>query len=422
MPTADVVVIGAGLAGLTCAADLAERGARVFLAAKGMATTHWTHGGLDLAAPNGASTPRVGVRVLAGVDGHPYQVVHPEVDASVDAHRSRMDAAGIGLVGGLDDQLVEIPTALGARRRAAMLPTAQASALQPWDDDGLLLVGFRRYRDAWAPFAARNLGAAAWPDGPREVRGVVVELPGLDRLHNINARQLGHRFDDPAWREEALAAIARAVPSGSWRVGMPAVLGIADHAAALSDAHRIVGSDLFEIASLPPSVPGVRLFEAMRQAILAAGGRIQVGFDVVGAERQGDRIVAIHTEAASRTLRLVADAFVLATGGIGGGGLRADAAGTIHERVFGLPVSAPPREAWFSDDPLVPHPIEAVGVRTDDALRPLGSSGAPTLTNVRVIGSALAGQRYLAERCGDGVALASAHRVARALSVARVAA
>ena len=55
MPTVDIVVIGAGLAGLSCAAELAERGARVFLAAKGMATTHWTHGGLDVAAPPGAA-------------------------------------------------------------------------------------------------------------------------------------------------------------------------------------------------------------------------------------------------------------------------------------------------------------------------------------------------------------------------------
>lgn len=422
MPTVDVVVIGAGLAGLSCAAELAERGARVFLAAKGMATTHWTHGGLDVAAPHGASTARVGVRVLAGVEGHPYRTVHAEVDAAVEAHRARMAAAGLGLVGSLDDPLVEIPTALGARRRAALLPSAQSSALEPWRDDGLVLVGFRRYRDAWAPYAARNLAAAPWPGGPREVRGVVVDLPGLERLHNLNARQLGHRFDDVAWRAEALGAIARALPPGSWRVGLPPILGIVDHAAALADAQRILGPGVFEIPSLPPSVPGLRLFDALRAAILAAGGRIQIGFDVVDVERHGHGIEAIHTEAASRTLRLAAGAFVLATGGVGGEGIRADATGTFHERVFGLHVSAPPRESWFSDDPLVSHPIEAVGIRTDDDLRPLGTSGAPALANVRVIGSALAGLHYLEERCGDGVALASAHRAARALSAARAAA
>ena len=59
---------------------------------------------------------------------------------------------------------------------------------------------------------------------------------------------------------------------------------------------------------------------------------------------------------------------------------------------------------------------------TDDDLRPLDPSGAVAHENVHVIGSALAGMHYLAERCGDGVALASAHRVAAALATGRIAA
>jgi glycerol-3-phosphate dehydrogenase subunit B len=422
MPSADVVVIGAGLAGLTCAAELAERGARVFLAAKGIATTHWTHGGLDVAAPPGAATPRAGVRLLAGHPGHPYATLEADVEPAVAAHAARLVAAGIGLVGSMDAPLVEIPTALGALRPAALLPAAQAPAGRPWDDDGLLLVGFERYRDAWPDWAARNLSTTAWPSGPRRVRAVTVSLAGLEAAHNLNARSVALRFDDAAWRAGALRAIGAAVPSGRWRVGLPAVLGTVAHADALADARRALGPGTFEIPSLPPSVPGQRLFDALRAAILAAGGRVQVGFDVVDVERDGRRIGAIHTEAASRTLRLAADAFVLATGGIGGAGIRAARDGSLHERVFGLPVVAPTRDAWFSDDPLEPHPIETLGIRTDDALRPLDADAAVVLDNVHVIGSALAGMRYLAERCGDGVAVASAHRAARTLATARMAA
>jgi glycerol-3-phosphate dehydrogenase subunit B len=317
---------------------------------------------------------------------------------------------------------VEIPTAVGARRRAAFLPAGQASLAAPWGDDGLLLVGIRRFRDAWPGYAARNLRASPWPEGPREIRAIDVELPGLDRMQNLNARSLAHLFDDPAWRTTALAAIARGIPSGSWRVAVPAVLGIVDHAAVLADARAALGPNVTEIPSLPPSVPGLRLYDALQAAIAAAGGRVQVGFDVVDVERSRGRVVAVHTEAASRTLRVAADAFVLATGGIAGEGLRADRFGTIHERVFGLAVEAPPREGWFSDDPLTPHPIEAIGIRTDDELRPLGVSGTPALGNVLVIGSALAGMAYLTDRCGDGVALATAHRAARALAAGRAAA
>jgi len=410
MPRADVVVIGAGLAGLSCAAELAEAGARVFVAAKGMATTHWTHGGLDVAAPAGARSLREGLRRLAAVDGHPYNTLAADAEPAVVAHLVGMSSAGLPHAGALDDPLRPIPTAVGSLRPAAIVPSAQAAALEPWAGEGLLLVGVRRFRDSWAAYAARNLAGATWPDGPSEVRAVSVDLPQLDRLHNIAPQVLARLFEDPAWRSRALAAIADGIPPGAWRLGLPAVLGLDAHAEVHADAERVLGHRVVEIASLPPSVPGLRLFEALRRRILGAGGRIQIGFDVVDVERSDRRVLAIHTEAASRTLRIGGDAFVLATGGIGGAGIRALHDGSLVERVFGLRVQAPPRDAWFSDDPLRPHPLEAAGIEVDENLAPA------ELDNVRVIGSALPGMHYLDERCGDGVALASAHRVARSLA------
>jgi glycerol-3-phosphate dehydrogenase subunit B len=422
MPTVDVVVIGAGLAGLACAADLAERGARVFLAAKGMASTHWAHGGVDVAAGPHATTTRAAVKALTAVDGHPYAILGSEIEPALEAHRARMTDAGIGLAGSLDLPIVQVPTAIGTLRPCAFLPDAQAPALEPWRDEGLLIVGFERYRDAWPAYAASNLELARWPAGPAEVRSVSVALDGLDRLQNLNARTLALRFDDEAWRAGAIRAIAAAVPPGRWRVGLPAVLGVERHRDVLDDARAALGGGVFEIASLPPSIPGQRVFDAMRERILRFGGRIQVGFDVVGVERAERTIVAVHTEAASRTLRLVADRFVLATGGIAGAGIRAEPDGSLHERVFGLAVSAPPRDGWFSDDPLEPHPLEAAGIRTDAALRPLDPAGTVALENVHVVGSGLAGMHYLGERCGDGVALASAQRAAGLLAAGEVAA
>ncbi|HEX7197652.1 MAG TPA: anaerobic glycerol-3-phosphate dehydrogenase subunit B [Candidatus Limnocylindria bacterium] len=410
MPRADVVVIGAGLAGLSCAAELAEAGVRVFVAAKGMATTHWTHGGLDVAAPSGARSVREGIRRLATINAHPYQTLAADTEGAVTAHLARMASAGLPHAGTLDDALVPVPTAIGSLRPAAILPSAQAAALDEWAGEGIVLVGVQRFRDSWAAYAARNLASAAWAGGPAEVHGVTVELPGLERLHNIAPHVLARLFQDAGWRSRALAAIARALPSGAQRVAVPAVLGIEAHAEVHAEAERVLGHRVFEVASLPPSVPGLRLFEALRQRILAAGGRIQIGFDVVDVERAGRRVVAIHTEAASRTLRIGGDAFVLATGGLAGAGIRALHDGSLVERVLGLRVQAPPPDAWFSDDPLEPHPLEAAGIEVGEDLAPA------ELENVRVIGSALPGMHYLDERCGDGVALASAYRAARSLA------
>jgi glycerol-3-phosphate dehydrogenase subunit B len=407
MARADVAVIGGGLAGLSCGIALAERGASVFVAAKGMAATHWTHGGLDLAAPAGARTAREGVARLATDRWHPLAHLAADLPAALDEQLARLADAGLRYAGGLDDSFVQVPTAIGTLRPASVMPAAQAALREPWRGVGLLLIGFRRYRDAWPGLAADNLRARRWPGGPQRIEAREVELPALDDLHNLNALTLARHFDDPAWRHAALRAIAGAIPAGRWRIGLPAVLGLADHAAAFAEATVALGGAPFEIVSVPPSVPGLRLYEALRQRLLAVGARLQWGFPVVDVERAGDRVTAIHTEGASRTLRIAADAFVLATGGLAGGGIRADPDGTLRERVFGLPVAAPPRDAWFGDDPLTGAPIDGAGIAVDADLRPVDGP-----RNVRVIGSMLAGMHYLEQRCGDGVAIASAHRVA----------
>ena len=75
MPSADVVVVGSGLAGLSTAVRLAEDGARVVVVAAGSATLSWAGGPLDVAAVPPDGTPREGVANLAARPGHPYAVL-----------------------------------------------------------------------------------------------------------------------------------------------------------------------------------------------------------------------------------------------------------------------------------------------------------------------------------------------------------
>jgi len=426
MPHADVVVIGAGLAGLVAAARIAEAGATVTLVAKGHASTHWGSGGLDVAGPAGVATPAEGVAHLATLD-HPYSFLAPDVAPSIAWLLERLEANGLPYAGTLHTPLRRVPTAIGGTRRVAIVPAAQAAALRPWEPDEILVIaGPAGYKDFWPAAIADSLGReAVWMGAghPGRVTGITVELDGVADRHNLNALHLARRFDDPAQRAADIARFAAAVRKAAGgrpgRVGVPAVVGLSQHAEAWAELKARLPLEPFEIPLVPPSIPGIRLWHVLREIIRAAGGRVQIGESVARIHVEDGRVTAVEMEAAARTQLIRTEALVLATGGIAGGGLVATHDGRIVEPLLGLHVDAPEHEEWLVADALDPagHPIEAAGIPTDGGLRPLAQDGRPApLANVRVAGALLAGQRSIRERCGDGIAVASGWRAANELA------
>jgi glycerol-3-phosphate dehydrogenase subunit B len=423
VPSSDVVVIGAGLAGMTAAIALADAGARVDVIARGHAASHWTSGGLDVAAPPGSATTAEGIAKLASMAGHPYAFLGRDVGAAIDWLRGILAAEGLSYLGDLDEPLRPVPTAIGATRRAGTLPTAQAAALRPWrPDERLVICGPAGFKDFWPGTIAASLERpSVWGRSPRardrpaSVEALVVELPDIAGRRNLTALHLARLFDDPSWRADAFAAIADALRGGGpGRIALPAVLGLADHAAAFDEASRSLPFVPFEVPVISPSVPGLRLFEVLRAALRRGGGRISVGEEVVRIETAGRRVTSVTVAAAVRDRVFRTGGLVLATGGIAGGGLIGRADGTLSEPLLGLPVEAPPVGEWLAPDPFDPagHPLEAAGIRTDTELHPVDSRGRVVFDNVAIAGSLLAGQRYLTERCGDGVAVTSGRRAA----------
>jgi glycerol-3-phosphate dehydrogenase subunit B len=424
MPSSDVVVVGAGLAGLTAGIALADAGATVDLVARGNATTHWMPGGFDIAAPRGAASSADGVARLAAIGGHPYATVADDVADGLALIRRVAAAEGLEYRGELADPLRPVPTAIGATRLAAILPDAQAAALEPWaSGERLIVCGIAGFKDFWpGPMAASLSRPRVWPPAggagaPSTVQGFDVMLPGHPGRRNVNALELARSFDDKAWRRRALDAIGRAVDRagrGPARVAVPAVIGLADHREAFDDAMRTLPFPVFEVPLVPPSIPGLRLYDALRAALRRRGGRLSVGEPVVRVEIEESRISRVIVAAAVRERRFTTRALILATGGIAGGGLVGRADGRLEEVVLGLPVEAPSWSDWLAPDPFASagHPLERAGIRTDPQLRPLAADGPARFANVAIAGSLLAGQRYLAERCGDGVAIASGWRAA----------
>ena len=163
-------------------------------------------------------------------------------------------------------------------------------------------------------------------------------------------------------------------------VAFPAVLGIDEPRAVWRELEERLARPVFEVPTLPPSVPGMRVFGLLRSRLRQAGGRVILNAVVHGAERSGGRVTAVRARIGLRDVDHGCDWFVLATGGFASGGLALDSRWRAREVALGLPVSGVPADERFLPDYFADHPMGSAGVAVDRELRPEG------LENVHVAG------------------------------------
>jgi glycerol-3-phosphate dehydrogenase subunit B len=269
------------------------------------------------------------------------------------------------------------------------------------------VVGFHVLRDFHAAYLADNVSRAGVP-----ARAVVLDRR-VDGRPEANSLGLARALDDPAVRAEVAAEVAGAL-NGAARVGFPAGLGLEDPHGVWSDLQERLGRPVFEIPTLPPSVPGMRVFRTLRDRLRAHGGRLILNSEAVGPTPAGDRVDTVVARAAGRMVEYRARWVVLATGGVASGGIELDSHWHAREKVLGLPLAGvlDPGAPRFSPRYFDEHPFNAVGVAVDDRLRPVVPGADRVCENVLVAGATLAGARPWQEKSGDGISLATGHRAA----------
>ena len=421
----DVVVVGTGLAGLTAAVRLAEDGARVLVLAKGVGATHLSAGTIDILgyAPERVErVERPAEAIAALVDaqpGHPYALVGAEaVAAAVDWFRARIAAgplAPYAYTGGMEENLL-LPTAVGVPRPSAVVPETMAGG-DLRREAAVCIVGFRALKDFHPALAADMLTRAGV-----QARSVELDLVPEGRA-DVNALGFARAFDDPAFRAEVTAQVVGQLGAEE-RAAFPAVLGIADPHGAWTELEHRLGRTVFEIPTLPPSVPGIRVHKSLHETLRRAGGRVILNVEVTGAEHEGGRVSALRTRVGLREELRSTDWVVLATGGFASGGIELDSRWTARETALGLPVAGVPepgaerfRPGYFDD-----HPMARAGVAVDRELRPVDGGGDRLYENVLVAGATLAGAEPWREKSGDGLSLSSGYRAAELVLAASTAA
>jgi glycerol-3-phosphate dehydrogenase subunit B len=415
--THDVVVVGAGLAGLTAAVRLAEEGRSVLVIAKGFGATHLAPPAIDVLgySPEGEAveTPARGLAALVKASSdHPYARVGAETVAGA-LDWCKRSLSELRYTGGLEANLL-LPTAVGAAKPTALCPATMAGGDLRLGGR-IAIVGLRGLKDFYAPYIADNLGYAARTfDVAVTVRALEL-TPQPDGERDVGGLGFAARFERPEFRDEIVEKLRTLLAPGE-RAGLPAVLGVRDGDRVHGELEERLRTTVFEIATLPPSIPGMRLFEALKGALRRAGGRLVLGGRVVGAETKRRRVEAVVAQSAARRVRHPARSFVLATGGFASGGFELDSSWAVRETVLGLPVARvpPPGAVRFLPGYFDRHPLARAGLEVDEQLRPLGPRG-PVYENLHAAGATLAGAEPWREASGNGISLATGFAAAQAI-------
>ena len=284
MSSADVVVVGAGLAGLTAAIALADSGARVEVVARGHAATHWTAGGIDVAAPRGSATPAEGVAALAAPPRAPVRDPRRRGSGGAGAI-SRIARRGAG-----PDRTTATSTSRSGRSRRRSAARGRPRSCRPprprpshrgRPTSGSSSAGSPGSRTSGPTTIAASLDAIRGrgagrrrqrrDPARRRVEAVTVELPGLAGRRNLTALTSPGCSTTRLARGPAVDAVVDGagpdrVPPGP---GRPAGrVGLAEHATAFERAGRVHRrSPRSRSPLVPPSIPGLRLFAALRAAL-----------------------------------------------------------------------------------------------------------------------------------------------------------
>ena len=417
----DVLVVGSGMAGLVAALTAASQGKKVRMLTTGMGSLAISGGNIDLLGyvdGKYVPDPWAGMALLPA--GHPYRLMGLEnVRAALNFFQQHMASQQWGMqpAASTDGQArnVHTPTIMGTLKPTYLLPEkVNVDALTSARRVLVLSVeGLRDCRPALVVSQLRRY--KAWAD--REFLQLTVPSPLGDAHRSASALDLARLIDRPQsrqWLIEALAAHAGSCDL----VLLPPLCGSKPQPENWQAIENAAGCPVVEMLSIPPGVGGLRLRDALLRALRDYDFEMVENAKVLRAETSDKACTALVAEASGQERRHEARTFVLATGGILGGGLEL-APGKIRENVMGLDIAAPADvEQWASPDLFGKHFFASAGVCVDNTMRPVDSQSVARWSNVFFAGRSLGGYDYAAEKSGHGVAVATGWQAGRMAAAA----
>ena len=240
-----------------------------------------------------------------------------------------------------------------------------------------------------------------------------ITFPGMDK-GEIYPEVMARALEVPATRQELATLLGQAAGDAKV-IGLPALLGMHGPDMVRAELEQLTGLQIFEIPTMPPSVPGIRLREMFEQVFPQKGITLIPQQKVASLNFASDgALLSLSDNYGPITIH--SKAVILATGRFLSGGLEAHITG-ITESLLDLPVTQPAaRTDWYRDGYTDPqgHPIHKAGIEIDSSYRPLAKNGLPYNERLFAAGIILAHQDWIRGRSGAGIAIATAYKAVEA--------
>lgn len=405
----DVLIIGGGLAGLTCGIRLQKNGVKCAIVSTGQSALHFSSGSFDLlnGLPDGTKVDNPMAAVGKVSANHPYAKLGSEFAYYVHEAKQQFLDLGIEVAGDAEQNHLRI-TPMGTLKPTWLTfsdftPFSSASDMAGKKIRVVNIAGFLDFNTKFVADSFEKYGAKCQISS--------INLPELERLRisptEMRSTNIARVLENEKTLEALIMELAGTV-SGFDVVALPAVFGLSS-VAPVRRLKEALNIPVWLIPTMPPSVPGIRAQQQLRRSFEELGGVYMLGDTVVKADFKGNKVQSVYS-VNHGDISFVAENFVLASGSYFSNGLIAQPDKVI-EPVFGSDVDfTPGRDSWYDKSFFNKQNYMTFGVATDEKLR-IKIKG-DVQQNLFAVGSVLGGSNTIHEGCGAGVSMLTALYVA----------
>lgn len=410
----DLAIIGSGIAGFASSVFALNRGINTAQVGNTGAVAYTT-GYLDLlGAITGSNEPVAdpwkALETLTETEpNHPLaQIKHEDIKEGFSQFTTFLSECGIGYTNPGERNITAL-TSVGTLKQTLCVPkTMEAGPKAFAQQEPCIIFDFEGLKGFSARQVVANL-KDQWPG----LAAKKIPFPGM-KPGEIYPEVMARSLEVASTREELARSLQE--EAGDIKIiGLPALLGMHNPDRVRADLERLSGLTIFEIPTMPPSVPGIRLRELLEQVFPQKGVSLIPQQKVTSLDFGSDNIT-LHLSDNYGPIIIHSNTVILATGRFLSGGLQAQLTGIV-ESLIDLPVTQPEnREAWYNDEYMGEngHPIHKAGIEVDELFRPLGANGQPFDERLFAAGILLAHQDWIKGRSGAGIAISTAYKAVEA--------